>query len=48
MNEEWFNDNVDALQIKKFTSTIQEALTRAYNGIQTNSKNLKAPRKKSR
>jgi hypothetical protein len=48
MNEEWFNDNVDALQIKKFTSTIQEALTRAYNGIQANSKNLKAPRKKSR
>ena len=47
MTIEWFMDNCDAKQIQGVSASIQEALTRAYNGINVNSKNLKASRKKS-
>lgn len=45
LNEEWFLDNVDTLQIKHFADAIQDALMRAYNGIEANPKNVKAPKK---
>jgi hypothetical protein len=46
MNEEWFNDNVSGDQLKHFADSIQEALMRAYNGIQSNSKNPQMPKRK--
>jgi hypothetical protein len=47
LNEEWFLDNIDALQIKKFTEAIQEALMRAYRGIDLSVKNPQRPKRKA-
>jgi carbamoylphosphate synthase large subunit len=47
MDEEWFMDNTDPSQVQAFALAIREALTRAYSGIRTEEKNLKAPKKKS-
>jgi hypothetical protein len=47
LNEDWFRENCDANQIKIFVEAIQVALFKSYNtGIENNSKNLKAPKKK--
>lgn len=46
MNEQWFRWNADVFQVKAFSDAIQEALSRAYAGVETSSKNLKAPRTK--
>ncbi len=45
LDEEWFYENADVLQIKVFTETIKDALTRAYAGIQASPKNSKAAKK---
>jgi hypothetical protein len=45
LDETWFMENTDPIQIKHFSSAIQEALQRSYLGIVGNSKNLKAPKK---
>jgi hypothetical protein len=45
MTYEWFMENCDAGQIKEFSDSIKDALTRAYSGIRVEGKNLKAPRK---
>jgi hypothetical protein len=47
MNEEWFSDNVGGDQLKGFANAIQDALMRAYNGIQSNSKNPQRPKRKA-
>lgn len=39
MNEEWFEKNVDAIQIRMFVSIIKEALNNAYKGIEASPKN---------
>lgn len=46
LDEEWFFNNTDANQIKVFSMAIKDALVHAYAGVESNSKNLKAPRKK--
>lgn len=46
MDEDWFRNNTDALQIKAFAESIKEALTRAYSGIEEYGKNAQAPKKK--
>jgi hypothetical protein len=45
MDYEWFMKNTDANIIKEFSESIKDALTRAYSGIRTDGKNLKAARK---
>ena len=45
LNREWFMNNVDAKQIREFSSAIKDALVRAYD-IGDDAKNLKAPKKK--
>jgi hypothetical protein len=42
LDEAWFLDKVDAKQLTAFSQAIQEALTRAYSGIEPDSKNLMA------
>jgi len=46
LDKEWFLQNTDANQIQIFSSAIKDALIKAYSGIETNSKNQKAPKKK--
>lgn len=47
MNETWFRDNVDAYQIKAFTTAIREALLRSYQGV-GEPKNAPAPKSKKK
>ena len=46
MDEEWFRSNVDGVQIKHFVEAIQDALKKAYLGIETEAKNLPAAKRK--
>ena len=48
LDEEWFLNNTNVNQIAAFAEAIKDALSKAYAGIEVDSKNLKAPRKKSR
>jgi hypothetical protein len=48
MTYEWFMTNTDASQIKKFSNAIRDTLMKAYNGVNTEAKNPKASKKKSR
>lgn len=43
LNEKWFRNNTDALQIKAFADAIKTALTKAYAGIESYPKNAEAP-----
>lgn len=45
LDENWFRENTDARQIQAFSEAIKDALMRAYKGAESNSKNLKAPKK---
>lgn len=47
LDEEWFMNNTDAGQIQLFTASIKDALSRAYSGIRTDEKNLKAAKKQN-
>jgi len=49
MDREWFDSNVDSIQIERFVNSVREALLRAYAGIPVDGtpKNPKAPRRKS-
>lgn len=47
LDEQWFRENIDANQIKAFTSAISEALRNAYLGIESTPKNSKAAKKKT-
>ena len=46
LDKEWFFQNTDANQIKVFSTAIKDALIKAYAGIENNSKNQRAPKKK--
>jgi hypothetical protein len=46
LDEEWFNNNTDARQIKEFSSAIKDALVRAYSIGVDNPKNQKAVKRK--
>jgi len=46
MDEKWFMDNTDAMQVKAFSEAIKEALTRAYAGIEAYPKNQTALKRK--
>lgn len=48
LDEDWFKANVDAIQIKHFVEAIKDALTKAYLGVETETKNLKAAKRKSK
>lgn len=48
LDEEWFMENVDAAQVKAFSTAIKDALVRAYAGIEANPKNAVTPKRKSR
>ena len=48
MDRAWFASNVDVQQVKQFVEAIQEALIRAYAGVQVESKNAVAPRKRTK
>jgi hypothetical protein len=39
MNEAWFRENADPIQIKYFVNAIRGALNKAYEGIEANPKN---------
>lgn len=39
MDEVWFENNLDAGQVNAFTSAIQQALMKAYEGVKAHSKN---------
>lgn len=45
MDSDWFYENVDAVQVKAFTSAIREALVRAYEKVTGGPKNAEAPRR---
>lgn len=45
---EWFRGNVDNKQIERFANAIKEALMKAYEGAQTDSKNAVAPKRKKK
>jgi hypothetical protein len=46
MDSEWFYNNTSPAQIKGFSDSIKDALNAAYAGVDSNSKNLKAAKKK--
>ena len=48
LDYDWFMENVDANQIKVFSSTIQDALIRAYSGVQATPKNPMPPKMKKK
>jgi hypothetical protein len=39
MDEKWFEQNCDAAQINGFTTAIQTALVRSYQGVEAHAKN---------
>jgi hypothetical protein len=47
LNEKYFLENCDVNQIKVFVDSIKGTLFKAYNGIEIDSKNLKAAKKKT-
>jgi hypothetical protein len=47
MDKNWFYENTDAKQIQAFSSAIKDALMRAYAGVESSPKNLKAAKKQT-
>ena len=46
LDKDFFMSKTDVNQIKAFSAAIKDALVKAYAGIETSPKNLKAPKKK--